>query len=193
MSKRDLEELKNQLEQIKIRKQRDKRIVFSLPVEKYNKFLTAILLNNPLEREVDENLQKKLEELIDDFINEVDFYDLTEEDIENILNDLYKLSAIGNHFKTVKYAKLKTIYRFFYRNDKSLYHDKAITVHKAIEKGLGLSDFKSSLLINDLTDEEKNSNINFKRINFRSNVDLQITKGLSAEISLGGNFFFFIM
>lgn len=58
MSKRDLEELKNQLEQIKIRKQRDKRIVFSLPVEKYNKFLTAILLNNPLEREVDENLQK---------------------------------------------------------------------------------------------------------------------------------------
>jgi predicted nucleic acid-binding protein len=84
MSKRDLEELKNQLEQIKIRKQRDKRIVFSLPVEKYNKFLTAILLNNPLEREVDENLQKKLEELIDDFINEVDFYDLTEEDIENM-------------------------------------------------------------------------------------------------------------
>ena len=73
MSKRDLEELKNQLEQIKIRKQRDKRIVFSLPVEKYNKFLTAILLNNPLEREVDENLQKKLEELIDDFINEVDW------------------------------------------------------------------------------------------------------------------------
>lgn len=84
MSKRDLEELKSQLEQIKIRKQRDKRIVFSLPVEKYNKFLTAILLNNPLEREVDENLQKKLEELIDDFINEVDFYDLTEEDIENM-------------------------------------------------------------------------------------------------------------
>ena len=84
MSKRDLEELKNQLEQIKIRKQRDKRIVFSLPVEKYNKFLTAILLNNPLEREVDENLQKNLEELIDDFINEVDFYDLTEEDIENM-------------------------------------------------------------------------------------------------------------
>ncbi|MBN1467679.1 MAG: hypothetical protein JXM74_07325 [Fusobacteriaceae bacterium] len=84
MSKRDLEELKNQLKQIKIRKQRDKRIVFSLPEEKYNKFLTAILLNNPLEREVDENLQKKLEELIDDFINEVDFYDLTEEDIENM-------------------------------------------------------------------------------------------------------------
>ena len=72
------------MEQIKIRKQRDKRIVFSLPVEKYNKFLTASLLNNPLEREVDENLQKKLEELIDDFINEVDFYDLTEEDIENM-------------------------------------------------------------------------------------------------------------
>ena len=65
MSKRDLEELKNQLEQIKIRKQRDKRIVFSLPVEKYNKFLTAILLNNPLEREVDENLQNKVEEFLD--------------------------------------------------------------------------------------------------------------------------------
>ena len=65
MSKRDLEELKNQLEQIKIRKQRDKRIVFSLPVEKYNKFLTAILLNNPLEREVDENwfCCKKLKKL----------------------------------------------------------------------------------------------------------------------------------
>ena len=94
--------------------------------------------------------------LKDDFVRECKKFGFTEEDIENILNDLYKLSAIGNHFKTVKYAKLKTIYRFFYRNDKSLYHDKAITVHKAIEKGLGLSDFKSSLLINDLTDEEKN-------------------------------------
>ena len=94
--------------------------------------------------------------LKDDFVRECKKFGFTEEDIENILNDLYKLSAIGNHFKTVKYAKLKTIYRFSYRNDKSLYHDKAITVHKAIEKGLGLSDFKSSLLINDLTDEEKN-------------------------------------
>lgn len=37
------------------------------------------------------------------------------------------------------------------------------------------------------TDQERNSNINFKRINFRANVDLNVTKGLSAQIGLGGN------
>lgn len=37
------------------------------------------------------------------------------------------------------------------------------------------------------TDQEQNSNINFQRINFRANVDLNITKGLSAQLGLGGN------
>ncbi|MBB5438850.1 TonB-linked SusC/RagA family outer membrane protein [Pedobacter sp. AK017] len=37
------------------------------------------------------------------------------------------------------------------------------------------------------TNQETNSNINFKRINFRGNIDLNITKNLSAAIGLGGN------
>lgn len=93
--------------------------------------------------------------LKEDFIRECKLFNLNDDDIENILHDLYKLSAIGNHFKTVKYSKLKTIYRFFYRNDRTLYTDKAITVHKALEKGLGLSDFNSSLLFNALPEADK--------------------------------------
>lgn len=37
------------------------------------------------------------------------------------------------------------------------------------------------------TDQKTNSNNNFQRINFRANVDLNITKRLSAQVGLGGN------
>lgn len=37
------------------------------------------------------------------------------------------------------------------------------------------------------TDQETNSNINFQRINFRGNVELNLTKTLSAQVGLGGN------
>lgn len=36
------------------------------------------------------------------------------------------------------------------------------------------------------TDQKNNSNIQFQRINFRANVDLNITKSFSAEVNLGG-------
>ena len=36
------------------------------------------------------------------------------------------------------------------------------------------------------TDQKNNSNINFRRINFRANLDLNITKSFSAQIGLGG-------
>lgn len=78
----------------------------------------------------------------------------------DILNDLYRLSAIGNHYRTVKYNKVQTIYRYFSRNDKILYDDKAIIVHKAIEKGLGLNDFKSELLTCHWSQAEKKQYLN---------------------------------
>lgn len=37
------------------------------------------------------------------------------------------------------------------------------------------------------TNQETNSNLNFNRINFRGNIDLNITKNLSAQVGLGGN------
>lgn len=37
------------------------------------------------------------------------------------------------------------------------------------------------------TDQETNSNINFQRINFRGNVELNLTKTLTAQVGLGGN------
>jgi TonB-linked SusC/RagA family outer membrane protein len=37
------------------------------------------------------------------------------------------------------------------------------------------------------TDQKTNSNINFERINFRGNVELNLTKTLTAQVGLGGN------
>ncbi|MGV8096395.1 MAG: SusC/RagA family TonB-linked outer membrane protein [Mangrovibacterium sp.] len=50
-----------------------------------------------------------------------------------------------------------------------------------------MAGFMDSQGLYDHTDQEHNANIGFKSINFRANVDLNITKNLSARIGIGGN------
>lgn len=111
--------------------------------------------------------------LKDDFLKEAKKKSINEEDAVKILQDLYRVSAIGNSYKTRKYNQLRSIYRFSYRNDKQLYEDRAIIVHKAIEKGLGLSDFNEKLLTQHLSEEDKkiyldNNNDTYKNEGFFS-------------------------
>ena len=52
--------------------------------EKYNRFLTAIVLSNKKDEEMEKTYKKVINKMVDDFIESVDFYDLTEKDINTI-------------------------------------------------------------------------------------------------------------
>lgn len=93
--------------------------------------------------------------LKEQFIEESVKRGLTEEESIKVLHDLYRVSAIGNAYKSFNMGRFSTTYRFAYRNDKSLYEDKAIFVHKAIQHALGLTDFNDKLMIEHLSEEDK--------------------------------------
>ncbi|MBP6407336.1 MAG: hypothetical protein KA277_07940 [Fusobacteriaceae bacterium] len=84
MSRRSIEDLKFQLEAIRERKVKEKKIFISLDKEKYNRFLTAIVLSNKKDEEMEKTYKKIVNKMVDDFIESVDFYDLTEKDINTI-------------------------------------------------------------------------------------------------------------
>jgi len=84
MSKRSIEDLKEELLKIREKKVKEKKIFLSLEQHKYKKFLAAIVLCNTKNEEVDETYKRVTNKIVDDFIDSVDFYDLSEEDIESI-------------------------------------------------------------------------------------------------------------
>ena len=84
MSRRSIEDLKFQLEAIRERKVKEKKNNISLDKEKYNRFLTAIVLSNKKDEEMEKTYKKIVNKMVDDFIESVDFYDLTEKDINTI-------------------------------------------------------------------------------------------------------------
>ena len=84
MSRRSIEDLKLQLESIRERKTKEKKIYISLDKEKYNKFLTAVVLSNLKDEDMEKTYKKVVNKMVDDFIESVDFYDLTEKDINTI-------------------------------------------------------------------------------------------------------------
>jgi len=91
----------------------------------------------------------------DKFIAEAYKYGFDKEVSIKILHNLYRLSAIGNAYKSFNNHRFTTTYRFAYRNDKSLYEDKSIYVHRVIQHALGLTDFKSDFMIEHLSEEDK--------------------------------------
>lgn len=84
MSKRSIEDLKEELLRIREKKGKEKKIFISLDSERYKRFLAAVVLSNNKNEEVEETYKNIINKLIDDFIESVDFYDLTEEDIKSI-------------------------------------------------------------------------------------------------------------
>lgn len=91
----------------------------------------------------------------DKFIVEASLHGFDEEAAIQILHNLYRLSAIGNAYKSFNNNRFATTYRFAYRNDKSLYEDKSIYVHRVIQHALGLTDFNSDFMIDHLSEEDK--------------------------------------
>lgn len=84
MSRRSLEELKLELADLREKKTKEKKIFFSLEEHKYKKFLTAIVLSNKKGEEIEGTYKKVINNLIDSFIETTDFYDLSEDEIEEI-------------------------------------------------------------------------------------------------------------
>lgn len=93
--------------------------------------------------------------LKENFIEESTKNGLTREESIKILHDLYRVSAIGNAYKSFNMSRFSTTYRFAYRNDRSLYEEKAIFVHKAIQHALCLTDFNDKLMIEHLSKDDK--------------------------------------
>lgn len=93
--------------------------------------------------------------LKDKFIKEAKNNDICEIEATKILNDLYRVSAIGNCFISFNNDKFSLTYRFAYRNDKSLYEDRAIYVHRVIQHALGLTEFDNDLTIEHLSEKNK--------------------------------------
>lgn len=84
MSRRSIEELKFELINLRERKIKEKRIFFSLEEHKYKKFLTAIVLSNKKGEEIEKTYKEVINSLIDSFIENTDFYDLSEDEIDEI-------------------------------------------------------------------------------------------------------------
>ncbi len=84
MSRRSVEDLKNELLKIRELKSKEKKVFISLESHKYKRFLAAVVLSNKKNEEMEETYKRIVNTMVDDFIEKVDFYDLTEEDIESI-------------------------------------------------------------------------------------------------------------
>lgn len=93
--------------------------------------------------------------LKDKFIEEASIKGINEEEATKILNDLYRVSAIGNCYVSYNNGKFSTTYRFAYRNDKSLYEDRAIYIHRVIQHALGLTEFNKDLMSEHLSPKDK--------------------------------------
>jgi hypothetical protein len=89
------------------------------------------------------------------FLEEAKKYNITEEKSIEILHNLYKFSVIGNTFIVHNNNSYNITVRFAYRNDKTLYEDRAIYVHRVIKNALGLTEFNPDLRIYHFSDEEK--------------------------------------
>jgi len=84
MSRRSIEDLKEELLRIRDTKIKEKKLFVSLDSERYNRFMAAIVLTNNKTESLEETYLNIFNKIIDDFINSVDFFDLTSQDIEVI-------------------------------------------------------------------------------------------------------------
>lgn len=84
MSRRSIEELKEQLNAIREKKVKEKKIFISMDKDRYERFLSGVVLSNIQKESIEETYKRIINKMVDDFIASVDFYDLTEEDIKTI-------------------------------------------------------------------------------------------------------------
>ncbi len=85
MSRLSMVELMKSLKEERENKLKEKKIALTLDEVRYKEFITAIVLSNNGEEEVFETFNRVSKVIVDAFINSVDFYDLTEEDMDAIV------------------------------------------------------------------------------------------------------------
>lgn len=71
-------------------------------------------------------------------------------DPENLIEEMYRIGVIGNHFKEGNVSK----YRFAYRGDLSVDKNKALEVHRGLWGAIGLSAFDKAILLQNDQDEQ---------------------------------------
>ncbi len=85
MSRLSMVELMKSLKEERENKLKEKKIALTLDEVRYKEFITAIVLSNNGEEEVFETFNRVSKVIVDAFINSVDFYDLTEKDMDAIV------------------------------------------------------------------------------------------------------------
>ncbi len=86
MSRLSMEELMKSLKEERGKKLKEKKIALTLDEVRYKEFVTAIVLSSNGEEEVYETFNRITKIMVDTFIDSVDFYDLTEEDMDAIVD-----------------------------------------------------------------------------------------------------------
>lgn len=85
MSRLSMEELMKSLKEEREKRAKEKKLVITLDEMRYKKLITAIIIANNGEQEVYETFKKVTTEVIDKYLDEIDFYDLTEEDMDSLV------------------------------------------------------------------------------------------------------------
>ncbi len=86
MSRLSMEELMKSLKEERGKKLKEKKIALTLDEVRYKEFVTAVVLSSNGEEEVYETFNRITKIMVDTFIDSVDFYDLTEEDMDAIVD-----------------------------------------------------------------------------------------------------------
>ncbi len=86
MSRLSMEELMKSLKEERGKKLKEKKIALTLDEVRYKEFVTAIVLSSNGEEEVYETFNRITKIMVDTFIDSIDFYDLTEEDMDAIVD-----------------------------------------------------------------------------------------------------------
>lgn len=86
MSKRSIEELKIQLNNIRDSKIKEKKLFLTLDEWRYKRFIAGVVLSNTKSESIEETYKTTINKIVDDFISSIDYYDLTEADISSIVD-----------------------------------------------------------------------------------------------------------
>lgn len=84
MSRASMEDLMSSLRESQNKKK--KKLVISLNERRYKELITAIVLENNGREDIHNSYQEVINKIIDLYLDSVDFYDLTEDDMDRIVN-----------------------------------------------------------------------------------------------------------
>lgn len=81
-----MQELMKSLKESRDSSFKKKKLVISLDEIRYKEFITGIILTNNGEEDLSKTYQDIINKVIDSYLDSVDFYDLTEEDMDSMVD-----------------------------------------------------------------------------------------------------------